>query len=77
MEAFAYAHPTTKQEAVSLLGSGGDSAAILAGGTDLISLMKEHVVTPQRVISIRGVKEWNGITVSDGGNSNRRAGDDR
>jgi xanthine dehydrogenase YagS FAD-binding subunit len=67
MEPFAYAHPTTTQEAVSLLSSGGDSAAILAGGTDLISLMKEHVVTPQRVISIRGVKEWNGITVSDAG----------
>ena len=67
MQDFAYAHPTTRQDALSLLVSGGNSAAILAGGTDLISLMKEHVVTPQRVISIRGVKEWSGISVNDAG----------
>jgi len=61
MELFAYAHPATKQEALGLLGMNWDDSAVLAGGTDLISLMKEHVVMPKRVISIRGVAEWRGI----------------
>lgn len=64
MEAFAYAHPTTKQDALNLLTGSWDSTVLLAGGTDLISLMKNHVSTPQRVVSIRGVKEWNGINSS-------------
>jgi xanthine dehydrogenase YagS FAD-binding subunit len=62
MEKFAYAHPATKQEALGLLGPTWNDAAILAGGTDIISLMKEHVVIPNRVVSIKGVKEWHGIT---------------
>ena len=72
MEAFAYAHPTTKQQALGMLGPDWDSAAVLAGGTDLISLMKEHVVIPKRVVSIRGVQEWSGITATQR-NAHRRA----
>lgn len=67
MEAFAYAHPTTKQDALNLLTGSWDSTVVLAGGTDLISLMKNHVSTPKRVVSIRGVKEWNGISSSAAG----------
>lgn len=67
MEAFAYAHPTTKQQALGMLGPDWDSAAVLAGGTDLISLMKEHVVIPKRVVSIRGVREWTGISATPQG----------
>lgn len=61
MEAFEYAHPTTQQEAIGLLGSGWNDAAVLAGGTDLISLMKEYVVTPKRVVNIKNVEGLNGI----------------
>jgi xanthine dehydrogenase YagS FAD-binding subunit len=67
METFAYAHPATKQEALAMLGGSWDDAAVLAGGTDLISLMKEHLVVPKRVISIRGIKEWGGISQSPAG----------
>jgi xanthine dehydrogenase YagS FAD-binding subunit len=67
MEQFAYAHPATKQEAIGLLGMNWNESAVLAGGTDLISLMKEHVVIPKRVISIRGVAEWRGIKSSSAG----------
>ena len=62
METFAYAHPTTKQQALGLLGPSWEDAAVLAGGTDMISLMKEHVVIPKRVVSIRGIQEWSGIS---------------
>ena len=61
MEAFEYAHPTRQHEAIGLLGSSWNDAAVLAGGTDLISLMKEYVVTPKRVVNIKNVEALNGI----------------
>jgi hypothetical protein len=42
MQAFAYSNPTTVQEAVGLLGARWGDVDVLAGGTDLISLMKEY-----------------------------------
>src|SRR5579863_9455256 len=65
MEAFAYAHPATKQEALGMLGTDWTEAAVMAGGTDLISCMKEHIIIPKRVVSIRGVAEWKGIASAD------------
>jgi len=50
-----------------MLGANWNESAVLAGGTDLISLMKEHVVIPKRVISIRGVAEWRGIRSTPAG----------
>ncbi len=35
---------------------------MLAGGTDLMSLMKEHLHTPQRVVNIKNIKELGGIS---------------
>ncbi|HVH70082.1 MAG TPA: FAD binding domain-containing protein, partial [Candidatus Dormibacteraeota bacterium] len=61
MEAFEYAHPSTKKEAIGLLGSNGNDAVVLAGGTDLLSLMKEYVVTPKRVVNIKNVEGLNEI----------------
>jgi len=43
MQPFEYANPTTVQEAVGQLGSQWGEADVLAGGTDLLSLMKEYL----------------------------------
>jgi xanthine dehydrogenase YagS FAD-binding subunit len=61
MQSFEYANPTTVQEAVGLLGTKWGQTDVLAGGTDLISLMKDHLHTPARVVNIKGVKELEGI----------------
>jgi xanthine dehydrogenase YagS FAD-binding subunit len=61
MQAFEYANPTTKEEAVQLLATQWGEAEILAGGTDLLSLMKDHVSTPRRVVSLQAIKELRGI----------------
>jgi len=61
MQPFEYANPTTVQEAVGQLGSTWGEADVLAGGTDLISLMKEYLVTPKRVVNIKNIKELGGI----------------
>ena len=44
-----------------------DDARALAGGTDLISLMKEHLHTPKRVVNIKNIKELGGISKSADG----------
>jgi xanthine dehydrogenase YagS FAD-binding subunit len=67
MEAFSYANPATLAEAVKLLGSSWDEAQVLAGGTDLISLMKDYVASPKTVVNIKNVKELRGITAVRGG----------
>ncbi len=61
MQAFEYANPTTLQEALGQLGSKWGEADVLAGGTDLVSLMKEYLATPKRVVNIKGIKELGGI----------------
>lgn len=53
MEAFAYASPRTIAEAVALLEREG--AAVLAGGTDLLSLMKDGVVAPKLLVNIKQI----------------------
>jgi xanthine dehydrogenase YagS FAD-binding subunit len=61
MQAFEYASPATLKEALALIGPKWADAAILAGGTDLINLMKDNLEAPKRVVNIKGVKELGGI----------------
>ncbi len=67
MEAFAYARPASREEALAHLGASYEESAILAGGTDLLSLMKNYVVAPKRLVDIKGVQEFGGITTGAGG----------
>jgi xanthine dehydrogenase YagS FAD-binding subunit len=62
MQNFEYANPSTLNEALSLLGANWDDAHILAGGTDQISLMKDYIHTPKRVVNIKNVKELHGVS---------------
>ena len=67
MQNFEYANPKTVKEAAGLLGNSWGDAAVLAGGTDLISAMKDSVMTPKRVVSIRNIKELGGVGKASGG----------
>ena len=67
MRAFEYASPATKEQAVALLGASWEQAEVLAGGTDLLALMKEDVVHPKRLVNIKQIKEMSGITVEPKG----------
>src|SRR5712692_6825452 len=67
MQAFEYANPTTLQEALGMLGNKWGETDVLAGGTDLISLMKEYLETPKRLVNIKGIKELGGIQTSKTG----------
>lgn len=61
MRAFEYASPTSMRQAVSLLGTTRGKAEVLAGGTDLLALMKDDLVHPERLINIKEIKELRGV----------------
>jgi len=65
MENFEYARPKSAQEAVKLLSDAAATALPLAGGTDLISLMKDGVAAPKRLVSLQHVKEIKGISIRE------------
>lgn len=67
MNRFQYASPVTKESAAELLGSG---AVALAGGTDLMSLLKADLVSPDLVVNIKNIPELKGID-SNGGSGIR------
>ena len=58
MPPFEYARPSTVEEAIVLLRDGGEP---LAGGTDLLSLMKARIVTPKRLVSLGAIESLRGI----------------
>ena len=53
MKFFQYSQPSSLHEVVDLLQAGGGSVALMAGGTDLLVQIKEHVRQPGRVIDIK------------------------
>jgi xanthine dehydrogenase YagS FAD-binding subunit len=67
MRSFEYASPATQEQAVGLLGTTWGQAEILAGGTDLLALMKDDVLHPKRLVNIKQIKEMNGVTASSQG----------
>jgi len=67
MRAFEYASPANTEQAVRLLGNSWDEAAPLAGGTDLLSLMKDDIVAPKRLVNIKEIGSLRGINVDSKG----------
>lgn len=58
MQAFEYVSPASKEQVATLLG---ENASILAGGTDLLALMKDYVVIPQRLVNIKQIEQLRGL----------------
>ncbi len=67
MQPFEYASPQTEVEAVTLLGEPAGATAVLAAGTDLVSLLNDAIVTPRRIVALSGVSTMRGITPADDG----------
>ncbi|MCA9113892.1 MAG: FAD binding domain-containing protein [Planctomycetaceae bacterium] len=62
MRPFEYASPETEAEAADLLADHDGNTAVLAGGTDLLTLLKRDLVTPQRVVDLKTVPSLVGVT---------------
>lgn len=61
MRPFEYVSPASTEEASALLGPKWGQNEILAGGTDLLSLMKDDVVTPKRLVNVKQIEAMRGI----------------
>ena len=67
MRPFEYVSPTTKAQAVSLLGASWGGTEILAGGTDLLGRMKDYVSAPKRIVNIKNLPGLHAISRENGG----------
>ncbi len=55
MKKFDYFRPATFEEALTLLGQYGDRAKLIAGGTDVIVMIKQKTIAPEALISLQGI----------------------
>jgi xanthine dehydrogenase YagS FAD-binding subunit len=66
MQNFAYASPSSLNEAVALLDPQWGQTAVLAGGTDLLSLMKDGGDDSMRLVNIKKISELRRIREENG-----------
>ncbi|HWB10099.1 MAG TPA: FAD binding domain-containing protein [Pirellulales bacterium] len=62
MKAFDFASPVSEAGVVGLLSGEPGQTEILAGGTDLVPLMKKMLATPDRVVNIMEVASLRGVS---------------
>ena len=62
MRPFEYTSPKTKEQAIPLLGRNWGEVEVLAGGTDLLSLMKDDITTPKRLVNIKDIADLRGVS---------------
>ena len=72
MKNFDYASPTTEAEVLSSLLAEPGETELIAGGTDLVGLMKKMIITPERVVNLLDVP-----VAEDHRAARRRRGRDR
>jgi xanthine dehydrogenase YagS FAD-binding subunit len=63
MKPFAYARPKAVTEALELARGG---ATVMAGGTDLLGLMKDGIAAPERIVDIRDLEALRGWSRAKG-----------
>jgi len=59
---FDYHEPTTLKKVFSLMEKYGDEARVIAGGTSLIIMMRQRLLTPKVVISLARIPKFEKIT---------------
>ena len=59
--AFAYARPSTIDEALQAIADGGDDVKIMAGGQSLIPVMRLRLAAPETVVDLTRVEGLRGV----------------
>lgn len=65
MSNFEYHKPQTVKEAIGLMESL-ENAKYIAGGTDVMVLIKQGKLAPANLVSLRNITELNGIDIQNG-----------
>jgi xanthine dehydrogenase YagS FAD-binding subunit len=63
---FSYSSPTDLRSVLGLLGEQWGRTEILAGGTDLLALLKDDIVTPAQLVNIKKVAHLHSLSVDSG-----------
>ena len=63
---FNYQKVNTVSEALEVLSRDNKKSKILAGGTDLLVMIQENIISPDEVIDISSIEELKGIEESSG-----------
>jgi carbon-monoxide dehydrogenase medium subunit len=58
---FAYARPTSVDEALQAVAAGGEDVKIMAGGQSLIPVMRLRLAAPETVVDLTRVAELRGV----------------
>lgn len=62
MKSFEYAAPTNEEEAVALMNDSSPSESVLlAGGTDLMNLLRRELIPVKRVVDLKNVSSLKSI----------------
>ena len=69
MENFSYSRPATLKDAAAQIGKekAFGKITLIAGGTDILGEMKDNLAVPERLVSIRHLKELQGIRSTSSG----------
>ena len=65
MKAFAYVNPANEKDAVAALSTERGRFLPMAGGMDLLGLMKDYIVSPERIVNLKNLDGT--IAASDSG----------
>jgi carbon-monoxide dehydrogenase medium subunit len=63
---FDYIRPKSVEELTSILAKHGSEAKLMAGGTDLLVLMRDRLVRPRYVVDIKGIGELQELSWDEG-----------
>jgi xanthine dehydrogenase YagS FAD-binding subunit len=63
MKNFVWVQPQNMQEATNELKNNG---AVLAGGIELLCLLKDHLITPEKVINLKSIQGMRNIEIRNG-----------
>jgi len=66
VNAFEYRAPRVLDEALAVLREHGEDARVVAGGTALVTMMRQHLVRPGCLVSLRDVQGLNRIEATNG-----------
>jgi xanthine dehydrogenase YagS FAD-binding subunit len=70
MRAFTNSNPKSVSDAVSMLSQAhrqGRSASIVGGGSDLLGMVKEHLVAPDVLVNLKAIQGMDRIETQRGG----------
>ncbi len=69
MRAFTNANPKSVRDAVSMLSKAqqqGHSASVVGGGSDLLGMVKEHLVSPDVLVNLKAIRGLDTIEAKHG-----------